>query len=265
LSARESVRQKASITRVTLERCPRCLLHLRLCLCSIVAPIELATRVVVLRHRREFHKPTNTGRLVPIALGASEVRTFDDMLQLGRVATSFDLTSSLTIVPAVSYIRGPNATGPGASTSILGFDFYGKWKPLSNDHGWPFVTLQAEWMQRDLDAAAQELEDGTILPSEQLVDRGLYLQGTWGFTRRWVAGLRFDWFEGDESPYTDRALDPLRDRRERWSTNLSFFPSEFSKLRLQYNWDDSEFFDADGSSLVLQFEYLYGAHGGHKF
>ena len=198
-------------------------------------------------------------------LGASEVRTFDDMLQLGRVATSFDLTSSLTIVPAVSYIRGPNATGPGASTSILGFDFYGKWKPLSNDHGWPFVTLQAEWMQRDLDAAAQELEDGTILPSEQLVDRGLYLQGTWGFTRRWVAGLRFDWFEGDESPYTDRALDPLRDRRERWSTNLSFFPSEFSKLRLQYNWDDSEFFDADGSSLVLQFEYLYGAHGGHKF
>jgi len=78
LSARESVRQKASIARVTLERCPRCLLHLRLCLCAIVEPIALATRVVVLRHRREFHKPTNTGRLVTIALGASEVRTFGE-------------------------------------------------------------------------------------------------------------------------------------------------------------------------------------------
>jgi len=63
---------------VTLERCPRCLLHLRLCLCAIVEPIALATRVVVLRHRREFHKPTNTGRLVTIALGASEVRTFGE-------------------------------------------------------------------------------------------------------------------------------------------------------------------------------------------
>lgn len=86
MSARETVRQKESATRVTLPRCPRCLLHLRLCLCTIVEPIALATRVVVLRHRREFHKPTNTGRLVPIALAASEVRTF------GERGVELDLT-----------------------------------------------------------------------------------------------------------------------------------------------------------------------------
>ena len=32
--------------------------------------------MVVLRHRRELHKPTNTGRLVSLALADGEVRTF---------------------------------------------------------------------------------------------------------------------------------------------------------------------------------------------
>lgn len=61
---------------MTLERCARCALHLRLCLCKSIQPLELATRVVVLRHRKEVHKPTNTGRLVPLTLIRGEVRVF---------------------------------------------------------------------------------------------------------------------------------------------------------------------------------------------
>ena len=198
-------------------------------------------------------------------LGETSVASVSDLLQVGRLATSFDLTPSLTIVPAVSYAGGPNGSGPDADTSIFGADFYAKWKPLSNDHGWPFFALQGEWMGRRYDAAAQELEDGTLLPAERLDDDGFYLQGVWGFRRRWVAGLRYDHADGESSPFTDKASDPLRDLRERWSTNLTFYPSEFSKLRLQYNWDDAEHLDRDASSLVLQFEFLYGAHGGHKF
>jgi DTW domain-containing protein len=60
----------------TLPRCPRCALHLRLCLCGSIEPLRLATRVVVLRHRKEFFKPTNTGRLVPLALVEGEIRVF---------------------------------------------------------------------------------------------------------------------------------------------------------------------------------------------
>lgn len=76
MSPRESRRQKASPTRVPLGRCPRCALHLRLCLCALVQPIALETRIVVLRHRKEVHKPTNTGRLVALTLANAEVRTF---------------------------------------------------------------------------------------------------------------------------------------------------------------------------------------------
>ena len=61
---------------------------------------------------------------------------------------------------------------------------------------------------------------------------------------------------------------PIRlefDDRERWATNLTFYPSEFSKLRLQWNRDRSEALDDVFSTVLLQFEFLYGAHGGHKF
>jgi ABC-type Mn2+/Zn2+ transport system permease subunit len=188
-----------------------------------------------------------------------DVRSPDDLLWLGRLVSSFDLTRNLTLVPGVSYVRGPNATGPDAETSITGVDLYGHWRPLSNDHGWPFVRVQGEWMERRYDASSQLLDDGTLLPDERLVDRGFYLQGLWGFRRRWVAGLRYDDFDGGDP------ADPLRDPRTRWATNLTFYPSEFSKLRLQYNYDSPSFLDDDVSSLFLQFEFLYGAHGGHKF
>jgi DTW domain-containing protein YfiP len=55
-------------------RCGQCGLHLRLCLCAEAEPLELATRVVVVSSTRELSQPTNTGRLVPLALLGSEVR-----------------------------------------------------------------------------------------------------------------------------------------------------------------------------------------------
>ena len=75
MSTRGSLRLRASSARARLARCPRCLLHEPACLCAEVEPIELATRVLVLRHSREVHKPTNTGRLVALALANGEVRT----------------------------------------------------------------------------------------------------------------------------------------------------------------------------------------------
>jgi DTW domain-containing protein YfiP len=57
-----------------LPRCARCGLHLRLCLCAELEPLALGTRVVVLSSPREVPQPTNTGRLVPLALSNGEVR-----------------------------------------------------------------------------------------------------------------------------------------------------------------------------------------------
>jgi DTW domain-containing protein YfiP len=62
-------------------------------MCALVKPLVLATHVVVLVHRREVQKTTNTARLVPLALRHAELRTvglasdrsrFDDLVQEQR-------------------------------------------------------------------------------------------------------------------------------------------------------------------------------------
>jgi hypothetical protein len=45
---------------------------------------------------------------------------------------------------------------------------------------------------------------------------------------------------------------------------IDFSPSEFSRLRAQYAWDDSRDAATD-RQLLLQYIYALGAHGAHKF
>lgn len=54
-------------------RCEACGLHEELCLCADFTPSSLRTRVVLVMHRREVQKPTNTGRLARVAF--TDVRT----------------------------------------------------------------------------------------------------------------------------------------------------------------------------------------------
>jgi hypothetical protein len=112
-----------------------------------------------------------------------------------------------------------------------------------------------------------------FLPGETLVDYGFYSQVLYGFKKGWVAGLRFDYLGGDQAYYERANLsvdgealgrDPERATRWRLSPNLTWYPTEFSKVRLQYNYDDRDGFGVD-HSVWLQFEFLLGAHAAHKF
>jgi hypothetical protein len=69
-----------------------------------------------------------------------------------------------------------------------------------------------------------------------------------------------------DSKFTD---DLDRQSRSRISANLTWYPTEFSKLRLQYNHDflQENFFlpGRDVDSVFFQFEFILGSHGAHKF
>lgn len=56
------------------ERCPQCRLHTHLCICSAIPRLDLATRLVLVMHRREWAKPTATGPLALAVLANSELR-----------------------------------------------------------------------------------------------------------------------------------------------------------------------------------------------
>jgi uncharacterized membrane-anchored protein YhcB (DUF1043 family) len=184
-----------------------------------------------------------------------------DLVFVPRLASSFDLSDEQTLVAGVSGAFGPNDTGIGKRTEIYGADLYWKWKAPNASEGFPFVSWQTEGLYERYEAGADPTAP-TPLPAENLHDWGMYSQVLWGFKPRWIAGIRGEYANGDRGAFD--AQDVFRGERERISPVLTFYPSEFSKLRLQYNYDHSQLF-GDAHSVWLQMEFLLGAHGAHKF
>ncbi len=55
------------------DRCPRCRMHVGLCICDAMDPIATRTRLALIIHRREVWKSTNTGRIGLLALSNAQV------------------------------------------------------------------------------------------------------------------------------------------------------------------------------------------------
>ena len=191
-----------------------------------------------------------------------EVEGIRDMLVAPRLATSFDISSTQTLLLGASAAFGPNNSGPSARTRIYGVDAFWKWKPETSRAGFPFLSLQAEALVRRYDAAERGLAESPdlILPAGRLKDRGAYAQMLYGIKPRLVAGLRGDWSYRDDSEF----VNAVRGNRFRLSPNVTWYPTEFSKFRVQYNYDDRTGLGKD-HSLWFQFEFLLGAHAAHKF
>ena len=190
----------------------------------------------------------------------TSVRGPGDLIYSPRYAVSFDLADEHTVVLGASGAFGPNATG--GETRIYGADLFYKWKSRHQHLGFPFVTWQTEFLHRDYRSAAYSGDPfNSPTPNHTLHDWGIYSQIAYGFYPRWVASLRGDFVTGAPG---DFAENPLANDRARVSPALTFYPSEFSKVRLQYNYDD---IDQTGieHSIWLQMEFLLGAHAAHKF
>ncbi len=190
--------------------------------------------------------------------------SLSEMLFVPRWENSFNLSDTQTVLVGVSSAFGANDTGPDSRTEIYGGDLLYKWKSARAEGGFPFVKWQTEGMYRRFEAG-RGLDDSFPV-AEVFDDWGMYSQLLWGFKKGWVVGLRGDYLHMDDSIYTD---DITRQSRSRISANLTWYPTEFSKLRLQYNHDFLEENDfqagRDVDSLFFQFEFILGAHGAHKF
>jgi hypothetical protein len=192
----------------------------------------------------------------------SSLRNLGDLLYVPRLATSFNFTDRQTLVLGASAAFGPNDSGENCDTQIYGVDAYWKWQPEQAQRGFPFVALQAEALCRRYEAGEREhpADPPVTLPAETLHDWGVYAQALWGFHPGWIAGLRGEYATGNEAAYDS----DLRTERIRVSPNLTFLPSEFSKIRLQYNYDHREDLGSD-HTVWLQVEFALGAHAAHKF
>jgi hypothetical protein len=174
------------------------------------------------------------------------------------------LSETQTVLAGVSGAFGSNETGANSRTQIYGADLLYKWKSARAEGGFPFVKWQTEFMYRHFEAGNGANDSFPV--AETFHDWGLYSQVLWGFKKGWVVGIRGDYVHMQNSEFTDDL-----DRQSRWriSANLTWYPTEFSKIRLQYNQDflEKNFFlsTRQVESIFLQWEFILGAHGAHKF
>lgn len=204
------------------------------------------------------------------------VRRGDDLLYLVRWVNGVDLSDTVSAQLGFSGVTGPNATGRDGRTNIYGADVVVKWRPLSTDRGWPFVKFQAELLYRDYHAdeffgclEEEACDDPVFLDDEDLRDWGGYAQFLWGFKRGWETGIRYEYGTGSGDSvlaHDGRDADPYRADRHRVSPLLVFHPSEFSRLRLQYNYDLVDHLGKDDvHSVWAGIEFLFGAHPAHGY
>ena len=96
---------------------------------------------------------------------------------------------------------------------------------------------------------------------------GWYLQSVYQFAPRWRVGARYDSLDSGTPRLHASAPDGAAQRAapDRISLMLDWNPSEFSRLRAQYDWDDAR--DDGDADRILRLQYIYGigAHGAHKY
>lgn len=160
----------------------------------------------------------------------------------------------------------PSFTG---DSSISGVDLIWNWANGSGPDE-RILTIQAEYFIRDEDGEIEMLQD------EAVIDRftydgqqtGWYAQAVYQFIPRWRAGLRYDQLgtnnEGsDTSLLVEAGLDDSGQHPRRTSLMVDYSHSEYSRLRLQYAYDES--YGDNDDVLLFQYIMSLGSHGAHRF
>ena len=166
-----------------------------------------------------------------------------DLSMLGHVKTYFDFSDAANFEGGASYARGKNEFGSDFTTQLYGMDLTYRWRPPARAiYNSLAVRSELIWSDREE-------------PDRRRKAFGLYASADYQFARRWTAGARYDWSERAED-------QELRDRGA--SAVLTFRPSEFSLLRLQYR--RSAFAQQrTANELLFQVLFVMGAHGAHPF
>ncbi len=237
---------------------------------SWIVPLPFYTQVIFAAQNGRggtgysFRNPGDAGVFFGRLTTDREARGLQDFVYIPRVESSVDLSPTQVVLGGVSGAFGSNETGANSRTQIYGADLLYKWKSPRAEGGFPFVKWQNEFMYRRFEAGRGI--DQTFPVAETFHDWGMYSQLLWGFKKGWVTGVRGDYLHMQDSAFTD---DFTRQSRSRISADLTWYPTEFSKIRLQYNHDFLEpnnfLVGGDADSVFLQFEFILGAHGAHKF
>ncbi len=179
-----------------------------------------------------------------------------DLLYVTRLEQFFPLGDDWSIYWGLSGAFGPNSAGPDSRTALYGSDLYVHFRPISSG-GYTLVTWQTEAIHRRRQ-----------LP-ELVYDTSGYTQLFVRFAQRWGAAGRYEYGSPSFNSAGSRTVDTLDPdwfgTRHRVAANITHWPSEFSRFRLQGSSDIPSWRDKPIWAVFLAAELAIGAHGAHKF
>jgi hypothetical protein len=218
---------------------------------------------------------------------SQEPRELQDFLWSGRIVTGGSLGADTEIQAGVSGAMGPQASGEDGRTVLYGVDLTGRITPTGSGAWQMGVEYMGRVTRLDTQTWAEAagdppVETGTILEAggESVRDHGVVADVVWSCTARWSLGLRAERLTGSGDNWHVHELgegtaeeiereslddDPTRADRTRISPLVVFQPSEFTRLRLQYNHDRTSFIPDPVHSVWLGLEVLIGTHPAHGF
>jgi len=161
-----------------------------------------------------------------------------------RLVQFFELTEGVTLGAGLSAARLDE--GGGGWRDLFGGDLYLRVRP---PRGRAYLTLQAELFARRLSAMADPALDGAKV--------GGYGQAFLRLSPFWGLGARWDTAPG-------QAAGLPGGPEQRGSAVAAWYPSEFSRLRLQLSYDRLPG-GREGLEALLSLEFSLGAHGAHPF
>lgn len=187
-------------------------------------------------------------------------------LTVAYVKTSFDIHET-TLLAGVSYAKGDSRIDhledeeePHAfygDSTLYGADltlkhYFSSYRALSWEN---------ELLYREMDGTTYFAATG-MTPAVEKRQGGYYSQLVYAHDQNWRAGIRYDAIYKNEINGAD---NPDGDR---YTVMAEYNPSEFSRIRLQYNVNKALYEEDTQTtlrSLILQFNYAIGAHGAHAF
>lgn len=165
-------------------------------------------------------------------------------------------------------------------TKIFGLEFTARYDIDSYRH----LALSVEYLTRSMKGTHFELHeaDGEAHEDEgehehelfevemnpfEKNQSGLYAQLVYRFHKLWRAGARWDWLNKNDILLNDQSLK-TEDNLNRFSIMIDYNPTEFSRIRLQYNLNRFAFIEEERRNYnewMVQFNLAIGAHGAHSF
>jgi hypothetical protein len=193
-------------------------------------------------------------------------------LMVAYMKNSFDLSDRLTLLDNISVATGRslsselsdevNATSHAydLQTTIINVGMVLRYDFSSYSH----LSIEAEYMHRYQDGTEYDY-NGTALSSETLTKNqsGYYVMGAYKIDQNYGLALRFDTLNSNE--ITGQDLD---ENLNRYTAMIEYNPSEFSKLRLEYIYDQASYLNDsafNNHKLILQFNHMIGTHKAHTF